>query len=750
MESKTGSTVPQSDAKSSPEVSSVIEAKTALATSAADLTAVKLFSESVRPILIEHCYTCHGPDVQEAGIRFDQPDSVYSAAGSGLIPVVAGDVENSSLISRIKAADPHVRMPLEQKPLTESQIEVFRLWIQNGAPWPAEQDHWAFRGPESRIPPDPKNSAWCHNEIDQFILAALEREEIPPSPEADRTTLIRRAYLDLLGLPPSQAEVDEFLSDTRPEAWEQLIDQLLASPHFGEKWAIRWLDLARFADSDGFELDEVRTMWLYRDWLIDALNRDLPFDQFTFEQLAGDLIPNAAPEQIMATGFLRSSAVAPDIRQHRYEMIVDRVNTVGTVWLGLTLGCAQCHNHKFDPISQKEFFQLYAVFNRGIEECKGPRYEGKILSAISPLNGKSGETLVMADRTKEFLPTHLKIRGAFDADGEAVDPGVPAAFHQPRSEITDRVSLACWIIDEANPLTARVAVNRIWESLFGIGIVRTSEDFGLRGERPSHPELLDWLAIEFRRSGWSMKNIIRMIMTSSAYRQSAVVSEESYDRDPENRLIARGARFRVDAEIVRDVALKAAGLLSEKLGGPSVFPAQPPGISEKREFGAFIWKQSTDEDQFRRGIYTHWKRTAVYPGFSIFDAPTRMLACSRRVQSSNPLQALTMMNDPVYFEAAVHLGRMMLQEGQNDVRSELICGFRRCVARFPNEAELQQLQSLYADEIIRFEKDPQSAVNQLGGDSVIQQYPSLEKTRWAALSTVASVLLNLDETITKE
>ncbi|MFO0427342.1 MAG: PSD1 and planctomycete cytochrome C domain-containing protein [Planctomyces sp.] len=718
--------------------------------SASDSAETDFFERSIRPILVDHCYTCHGPDVQEAGIRFDNLDTVFSAALSGNVPVIPGDPEKSSLLTRLLSADPHTRMPLNQEPLTETQINVVSDWIRDGAVRPAKLSHWAFRYLEENPPPVPDGIAWCENEIDQYILKELEKHGLQPSPAADRTTLIRRAFLDLIGLPPSPAEVDEFVADERPEAWEKLIERLLASPHFGEKWAIRWLDLARFADSDGYELDAARNMWLYRDWLISALNRDLPFDQFTFEQLAGDLIPNATPDQVVATGFLRNSAIAPDILQHRFEMIVDRVNTVGSVWLGLTLGCAQCHHHKFDPISQKEYYELYAIFNRGVDECSGPRYQGQVLKSVSALNGIAGETLVMADRRKDFLPTHLKLRGAFDADGEAVQPNVPAAFHPPRNKITDRASLACWIIDEANPLTARVTVNRIWETIFGIGIVRTSEDFGLRGERPTHPELLDWLALEFRRQNWSMKSVIRGIMMSAAYRQSAVVSEELYRRDPENRLIARGPRFRVDAEIIRDVALKASGLLSGKLGGPSVFPSQPPGISEKREFGAFQWKQSLDEDQYRRGIYTHWKRTSLYPGFSIFDAPPRMLTCSRRIRSSNPLQALVILNDPVFFEAAVHLGRMMLQEGQMDARKEIVSGFRRCVARFPSEPELRQLHELFLSEIHRFENQPEAAVMQLGGSDVVGRYPSLEKTRWAALTTVANVLLNLDETITKE
>ncbi len=561
--------------------------------------------------------------------------------------------------------------------------------------------------------------------------------------------MARRLSLDLTGLPPTPADVDAFVADTDSDAYEHFVDRLLESPHYGEKWALRWLDLARYADTNGFEADLVRTMWLYRDWVIDALNKDMPFDQFTLEQLAGDLIPHATPEQMIATGFMRNSAIAPDISQHRFEMLVDRVNTLGTTWLGLTLSCSQCHDHKFDPVSQREFYQLYAIFNSTVDECEGVIYKGKQISARSPLNDLSGEAMVMADR-REPLVTHMKIRGAFDADGEVVEAGVLNSICPPREPVKNRISLACWLIDEDNPLTARVTINRIWESVFGTGIVRTSEDFGMRGERPSHPELLDWLAIEFRRRNWSMKAMVRLIVTSATYRQTSRVPEESYLRDPENRLLGRGARFRVDAEIVRDIALTASGLLSQKMGGPSVFPEQPAGTTEKREFGIYHWKTDVGEDRYRRGLYTHWKRAAPYPSSIIFDAPGRMLTCSRRIRSSNPLQALTILNDPVFFEAAIHLGHRMLVEGGDTARSRIELGIRLCVSRVPAESELVLLEKLYHDECVRFGKDPAAAATQLGGTTIVTESPGISVTEWAACSTLANVLLNLDETITKE
>jgi len=707
------------------------------------------FEQQIRPILVDNCYRCHGPHSQQAGIRFDQRDSLFAAAASGVTPIIPGDPRASAMMERLSSADPNLRMPQEADPLSLKQVDLLRQWIADGAEWPVDSKHWAFRKPALRPQSTVQDNDWCRNELDKFVLAKLEVEGLTPAPEADRVTLARRLSLDLIGLPPTPAEVDAFVADTAPDAYERFADSLLQSPHYGEKWTIHWLDLARYADTNGFEQDGLRTMWLYRDWVIDALNQDMPFDQFTLQQLAGDLLPNATPQQKIATGFLRNSPVAPDISQHRFEMLVDRVNTLGTTWMGLTLSCAQCHDHKFDPVSQREFYQLYAIFNSAVDECEGVNYKGKQISAKSPLNDLSGEAFVMADR-KEPLLTHLKIRGAFDADGEVVDPGVVNSVFPSRGVVKNRISLACWLVDQDNPLTARVAINRIWQSVFGIGIVRTSEDFGLRGELPSHPELLDWLAIEFQRRDWSMKAMIRLIVTSATYRQTSRVSEEAYLHDPENRLLGRGARFRVDAEIVRDIALTASGLLSGKLGGPSVFPEQPAGTTEKQEFGVFEWQPDTGEDRYRRGLYTHWKRAAPYPSYMIFDSPGRMLSCSRRIRSSNPLQALTILNDPVFFEAAVHLGRRIQQDKSESVRDRIEFGIRLCVSRVPTESELDLLEKLYHDERLRFEEDPAAAVVQLGGESVVAEYPNINVPEWAACSTVGNVLLNLDETITKE
>ncbi|MGD9853818.1 MAG: PSD1 and planctomycete cytochrome C domain-containing protein [Planctomycetaceae bacterium] len=708
-----------------------------------------VFAREIRPLLAGHCYPCHGPDRQEAGIRFDRRETVFRMTKSGTVPVMAGDPAHSELLARVTSADDAVRMPPGALPLVPEQIEQLNQWITAGADWPEDETHWSFVKPRAVLPPHHSQVAWTRNTIDDFVAARLEAAGISSTPEADRTTLIRRLSLDLIGLPPTPEEVDEFEADRRPDAYERLVDRLLASPHFGEKWAIRWLDLARFADTNGFEFDAERTMWLYRDWVIDALNGDMPFDQFTVEQLAGDLLPGAAVSQQVATGFLRNSPVATDTLTYRFDMLVDRINTLGATWLGLTLSCAQCHDHKFDPLTQQEYYQLYAILNNVADEVIGLAYAGSSLRATSPLTGESATTLVLEERTEPIV-THLKVRGSPVVDGDPVAPALPGFLHPPRCGQSDRLALACWLVDENNPLTARVTVNRVWESLYGVGLVRTSDDFGVRGEPPSHPELLDWLAVEFEQSGWSTKHIIRQIVTSATYRQSSHRSQESQERDPQNRLLAHGPRFRVDAELLRDLSLAVSGLLCTKLGGPSVFPWQPPGTSENIEFASFAWKVSEGEDRYRRGLYTHWKRRTLYPSFTLFDAPNRMSSCTRRERTTNPLQALVALNDPVFIESAVQLGRRMLDETDGSSSAAITRGFRLCVGRQPTAPELSLLQTLYDAEYKRLKEDAGAALALIGGEAALARLPERDLSAWAACSTVANTLLSLDETITRE
>lgn len=685
-------------------------------------------------------------------------------------------------------------------------------------------DHWSLVAVRRTEPPKVSGAAGL-NEVDRFIRARLEKEGIAPSPEAPRPVLLRRLSLDLIGLPPTPAEMASFLADRQPGAWQRQVNRLLNSPHYGEKWGRHWLDLARYADSDGFRSDRFRPhAWRYRQWVIDALNRDLPFDQFTVEQIAGDLLPNATPDQRIATGFHRNTLTnregGIDPEQFRVEQVIDRTNTVGTVWLGLTVGCAQCHDHKYDPISQRDYYRLFAFFNAADEDHMDapmpgelgphlqarPAYDAKrreILEAhgVPKLQGEweagmleaaahpgqrldwdhafddlrtdceDGEKIlrtpaatrtrrqakiltdyflgnyarVISKERKEELrfdavakqlreldatlptvseapvlraferPTHLLTRGDFKQPGEAVEPGTPAALPplEAAGARATRLDLARWLVAPENPLTARVTVNRIWQEYFGRGLTRTSENFGNQGERPSHPELLDWLAAEFMESGWSLKHIHRLIVSSATYRQSSHSRPDLAGRDPENQLLARQTRLRLSAEAIRDSALAASGLLSPEIGGPSVRPPQPG--NEKG------WKESTGRNRYRRGMYIQLNRTAPYPLMVNFDAPNGYGAVCRRGRSNTPLQALNLLNDPVFVEAARALAWRVESEGQHDFGPRLDRMFAWCLARKPAADERDWLQSYWKS-----------------------QPPAMA---WTGL---ASVLLNLDEFITRE
>jgi hypothetical protein len=724
---------------------------------------------------------------------------------------------------------------------------------ENAAPSPAaaKKTHWAYVTPVSPPIPKVKQRRWVRNPIDNFILARLETEKLQPSPEADKATLLRRLSLDLTGLPPTPEELDAFQKDNSKNAFEKVVDRLLASPRYGEKWARLWLDLARYADSDGYEKDPPRSMWPYRDWVINAFNRNLPFDQFTIEQLAGDMLPNATEDQKIASGFNRNTMFntegGVDKEQSRVETIVDRVNTAGTVWLGSTLGCAQCHTHKYDPFTIKEYYQMFAFFNNVDEPkldlptpaqkarqkelsadikkleaeygkmtpelaaaeaaweqktadalqntnkidasktnkteeeipaniaatlkiCADDRSERQTRELTDYFRSKTPElksirddldkcrkeeedldneiptTLVMVERDKP-RETHVLQRGNFLSPAELVTPGVPAFLPPlPPGAPDNRLTLARWLVSPQNPLTSRVTVNRFWEQIFGRGIVETVEDFGTQGQPPSHPELLDWLATEFVRDNWDVKKLLRLMVTSAAYRQSSRSTPELVERDPYNRLLARGPRFRVSAETVRDIALEASGLLSPKIGGRSVFPYQPEGIWTQIYSGD-KWETSKGEDRFRRGIYTFWRRTSPYPAFMSFDAPSRELICPRRQRSDTPLQALTTLNDPAFVEAAQALARRVMKESRGNLDAGINYAFRLCVARRPGPRETQRIIELYRQELNRFNNDPAAAEKMAVGD-LGKPSKDLPIGQLAAWTVVANVILNLDETIT--
>jgi len=982
------------------------------------------YAADIEPVLRSSCYSCHAGEKPRAGLRLDSRAGALAGGVSGKV-IIPGNSQASLILERLLAAEKSRRMPLGGSPLPPEAIELVRAWIDQGAPWPDEAKsarHWAYLKPDRPALPKPRDAAWGRNPIDAFVLERLETEGLAPSPEASRATLIRRVTLDLIGLPPSVDEVDQFINDTSPDAYDHVVDRLLRSPHYGERWARPWLDLARYADSNGYEKDRARTMWKYRDWVIEALNSDKPFDRFTIEQIAGDMLPNADVAQRIATGFHRNTMFneegGVDKEETHWENLVDRVNTTATVWLGTTLGCAQCHNHKYDPFTQREYYQLLAFFNNTeadvrdsgdtsqklvepqldlptpeqnerkqklqaeIQELQqrvntqteelsreqadwegavvaaesvwtavvptsakstsgttlGVKPDGTIIAsganprsevytieattavkgitavrlealphaslprggpgrdaygnffvsgfqvetqpasstgsfqpiefremladngsvraerpgqlwsvdasreeqrlarqivfvAATPLSGDQTRLRVRIRQDSEFsgqgighfrlsvtssadparvvavshklrpvlaIPANgrteaqrkeladyyrtiapslkparqqlaqvrreldklgivsalvlreragferpsanMRIRGAFLNKGDLVYAGVPATLHPlPENALPNRLGLARWLVSAENPLTARVVMNRSWEQFFGRGIVETSEDFGSQGARPTHAGLLDWLASEFVEKKWSMKAMHRLIVTSATYRQSSRVTPALIERDPTNRLLARGPRFRMEAEMIRDVTLAASGLLSRKVGGPSVFPPQPEGTWDV-PYNDDKWIESQGDDRYRRGLYTFLRRTAPYPSLLAFDATSREACTVRRVRTNTPLQALTTLNDPAFFEGARALARRVLAEGgpAPEARAEL--AFRLCVSRKPKAGEVDRILRWHEEQQRFFARHEEDA-RKIAGDADADV---------AAWTMVANVLLNLDETLTKQ
>ena len=601
-------------------------------------------------------------------------------------------------------------------PLSPAEIELLGRWIAAGAPY---DNHWSFRPVARAEPPAVNNDSWIRTPIDRFILARLEREGLAPSPEANRTTLLRRLSLDLTGLPPTPAEAAEFDADQSPDAYDRAVERLLASPHFGERWGRHWLDVAHYADSDGYLNDDLRpNAWRYRDWVIDAVNRDLPFDRFTVEQLAGDLLPDASEAERSATGFLRNTLrnieAGVDLEEYRNKEVVDRVSTVGAGWLGLTLGCAECHSHKYDPISHREFYQLFSFFNE-TDDVELP--ESKAMAVAR-----------RAERRESFV--HL--RGDYRQRGESVEPGTPAVLPAmtPRASRADRLDLARWLVDPANPLTPRVTINRWWLHLFGSGLVPSVENFGVGGDAPTHPELLEWLAAELVERNWSRKEMIRLIVSSAAYRQSSAGSEGLDRRDPLNRLLARQSRQRLEAESVRDAALAASGLLNRKIGGPGIKPPQPDYVASISR--NVKWEVSEGPDLYRRGMYILFRRATPYPMLLTFDAPDSTVACTRRERSNSPLQALTLLNDPVFFECAQTLGRRLASQPERTIDQRITEAVRLCLGRDPQPAEVRRLRSLLQEQLAASAGTDAAAADE------------------AAWIIVARVLMNLDEFITRE
>jgi len=876
------------------------------------------FNRDIRPILSNHCYQCHGPDgpARKSGLRLDQRDHATAPAESGSSAIVPGQPDASELVKRIHSADAESVMPPPEvdKPLTPLQKDLLQRWIEEGSNY---EVHWSFIAPQRRDRPMVQQAEWPRNEIDHFILARLENERLHPAPEAELATLIRRLSLDLTGLPPTPGDVHSFLAEMNAagmpensatpgdaaetpasivrtdEVYQRWVNRYLDSPHYGERMAVDWLDAARFADTNGYQVDRDREMYAWRDWVIEAFNANMKFDDFTVEQIAGDLLPNATISQKIATGFHRNHMMNEEggviAEEFLAEYCADRVETTAAVWLGQTFNCTRCHDHKFDPFTQKDFYGLYAFFHnvseRGIGNyganfrrnappfliLSAPELETKLATLRTEQTDAPGklaeidarlmadypvweaglqklvadpaattpdaatepempaesivpaepdvtaepakpkvpavpveiaailkkETADRSDAEKamlvsyqqtthperkalaeriarlpklindtemsiptalvmEELPaprvTYILLRGEYNKLGEAVLANTPATLPAMAADLPrNRLGLARWLTDPANPLTARVTVNRLWQSLFGVGLVRTSEDFGTQGELPSHPELLDWLADEFVRSDWDIKHMLRLMITSATYRQSSRVTPELYERDPTNRLLARGPRFRLQSEFLRDQALSASGLLVTKIGGPSVKSYHPPGLYEQVTAGSGtnVYVEGSGPDLYRRSMYSYWKRSVPNPAMLVFDAPFREACTLRRPRTNTPLQSLNLMNDPTYVEAARFLAGRVLTESAPEIEARLSYGFRLVLSRTPRAAELTVLVKAYERFKADFASDP-AAVAELLKVGATRSPETFNPVELAALTSVASTILNLDETVMKE
>jgi hypothetical protein len=782
-------------------------------------TSIPDYGRDIRPILSNKCFACHGPDdaARQADLRLDRKEGIYSETGSGAIPVVPGDPQASELIRRIESTDPseHMPPPEASKQLTDDERIKLVAWIRAGAEF---KQHWSFVAPTRPSLPTVSDASWSRNPIDNFALARMEAAGLRPSPEASRETLVRRLYLDLIGLPPTLAQVDAFLDNTNENAYELLVDQLLASPHFGERMAMDWLDAARFADTNGYHLDNGRDMSRWRAWVIDAFNRNLPFDEFTIDQIAGDLRPNATLEQRIASGFNRNHMINFEggaiPQEYHTAYIIDRVNTTGTVWLGLTIGCAQCHDHKFDPITQREFYQLYAFFHnvpeKGLDGNQGnaapvmrlptPQQAArqrdveaqiealrkvqqaqaadeklkedvagelqKLEQELSQLLRDIPSTMVMEDM-KEPRETFVLVRGQYDQFGTKVEAKTPDSLSPfPPDAPRNRLGFAQWLVAPEQPLTSRVIVNRYWQMLFGTGLVTTSEDFGSQGEQPTHPELLDWLACEFQHSTqplvagtpqdrWNVKALIKLLVMSSTYRQQSRVTPEGLRLDPQNRWLSRAPRFRLHAELIRDQALTISGLLKHRIGGASVSPYQPGDLwtelssrADSSNWTAQSFVQSHGDDLYRRGMYTFWKRTCPPVQLATFDAPDRETCTVRRARTNTPLQALITLNDPTYLEASRKLAERVLREAPTDFAQRLQFLFRSVTCRVPTDRELAVLTRTWEQQRIHYQSQPQmiDALLSIGESPADKSLEPLELATWTML---ASGILNLDETLTR-
>lgn len=733
----------------------------------------------VKPILSDNCYTCHGPDAnkRKAGLRLDLEKNAYSELpeNPGNFPIVAGKPGKSAIYEHIVSKNPDQLMPPPDSKLALNSYEkkLIKKWIEQGGKF---EKHWAFLAPEKNELPTTVTVDWAQNEIDNFILAKLEENNLSPSAKTDTEILIRRISLDLTGLPPQKAVVQKLMADPTDAGLEKAIDEFMASQAYGERMTQTWLDLARYADSHGYQDDSYRSMWPWRDWVIHAFNENLPYDEFLTWQLAGDMLPNATKEQILATGFNRNHPITQEGgvigEEYRTNYVLDRTNTLGKGILGITLECARCHDHKYDPISQKNYFELFSFFNQVNEKglqmdavqaanekffadppfiTISDKETNDVLSFVNLEKGKQINVMVMNDSAP--ITTFILNRGEYDQPTDSVLPNTPEAIYPFSKELPqNRLGLAKWVTDKNNPLTARVFVNRIWGMLFGRGLVETAEDFGVQGSLPTHPELLDWLAVDFMEQDWDVKYLLKKIMLSATYQQKSELTPELKKADPENKLLARAPRFRMSGEMIRDYILASSGLINREIGGPSVKPYQPPGLWEETNAGAnrgILTNYVMDEGDklYRRSLYTFWKRTLPPASMAIFDAPTRDFCEVRRQKTNTPLQALALQNDIQVLEAArVMAQNIVAKKGSpNDMVNDV---FQSILVRKPKIDELELLETYYTNAWEDFKKDKQRAEKLIAQGSYAAIDADPIKT--AALMLTAQVIYNLDETITKE
>ncbi len=736
------------------------------------------YNRDIRPVLSDKCFACHGPDAnkRKAGLRLDQQIGAYSELkkNKGHYAIVPGSPEKSEVISRIESNDPSIVMPIPESHLTRlsrDEINLFRKWIKEGAKY---EKHWAFVSPVKAGIPEVSDKSWVKNEIDNFILHKLDLKGFNHNDEASKETLIKRAFSDITGLPPNYNEIKKWTNLTDKEWYSQLLDTLLQKPSYGEKMAIFWCDLARYADSFGFQDDNIRSQWPWRDWVINAFNKNLSYDKFLTEQLAGDLLPNATKENILATAFLRNHKYTEEggiiDEEYRVSYNIDKTRTYGKAVLGVTIECAQCHDHKYDPFSNKDYYQLYAFFNiskeKGFEgdvststPAKAPKLFissdeiKKSMSYINPLDTNTIQVSVMADDSIK-KHTYILSRGRYDAPSsievkpsalESIMPFDTLAY--PRN----RLGLAKWTINKNNPLTARVFVNFIWQEIFGKGIVKTSSDYGLQGELPTHPELLDWLAVDFMEHNWDIKYLIKKILTSNTYCQSSVTSKKQHELDPENIYYSRSPRLRFKAEIIRDWVLSSSGLLNPRIGGPSVKPYQPKGVWESTSSGRGVlatYKQDHGPMIYRRGLYTIFKLTAPPPGLMIFDASSRDQCETRRVSTNTPLQALTMLNDPTVLEAARVLAEKISLDKKN-IDEKIEQAFELILVRKPSKFEKNKLLDYFRNQLEYFSKHSDLLKLSLKVGEYNHPKGDINRIEAGALMKTILIIYNLEEAITK-